>query len=184
MKHAVAAIVLAMVMLSGCSTKSAKELFDQAAQAQREAQNAVDSLGKAANVPDLYEPVIDKYEKVFDKYPKSAEAEQALFKVGEIQAGIVNQPENAIRTFQKYADAFPSTPRAETAMFMVGYIYNNNLNMIDSARAAYTRFLQKFPDAELTTSAQYELNTLGKNPEELLPSEPGEELHGAEKKGH
>jgi hypothetical protein len=67
---------------------------------------------------------------------------------------------------------------------MVGYIYNNILNMVDSARVAYTRFLEQFPDAELATSAQYELNTLGKKPEELLPSEPGTDIQGAEKKGH
>ena len=59
-------------------------------------------------------------------------------------------------------------------MFMVGYIFNNDLNMVDSARAAYTRFLERFPEAELATSAQYELDNLGKKPEDLLLLEPGE----------
>ena len=56
-------------------------------------------------------------------------------------------------------------------MFLVGYLYNNELHNTDSAAAAYRRFLERFPQHEMATSAQYELQTLGKSPEELLPQD-------------
>jgi predicted TPR repeat methyltransferase len=52
---------------------------------------------------------------------------------------------------------------------MVGYLYNNQLGMTDSAEAAYRKFLSLYPQNELATSAQFELETLGKDPQELLP---------------
>ena len=174
MKPVVVLFVTALLLIAGCSKKSAPELFKEAEETQQRAQRVVDSLGRAANIGEIFGEVVEGYEKVFREHPASSEAEQALFKVGEIQAGILNRPEDALKAFRRYAEAFPSTPKTETAMFMVGYIFNNDLNMIDSAKAAYTRFLERFPDAELATSAQYELSNLGKKPEDLLPLEPGE----------
>ncbi len=174
MKPGVALCFSALLLLAGCSKHSAPELYKEAEETHRQAQRIADSLGKAANIDEIFSGVTAAYQKVFDEYPASAEAEQALFKVGEIEAGIMHRPEKALASFRMYAEAFPSTPKTETAMFMVGYIFNNDLNMVDSARAAYTRFLERFPEAELATSAQYELDNLGKKPEDLLLLEPGE----------
>jgi outer membrane protein assembly factor BamD (BamD/ComL family) len=172
MRNAVVLLVFATLLFAGCSKKSAPELLQQAQESQQLAQHAIDSLGARANVPELFMPVVRDYESVFNGHPSSPEAEQALFKVAELQAGVLNDPQKAVDAFRRYASAFPSGPKAQTAMFMIGYIYNNNLNMLDSASAAYKRFLERFPESELATSAQYELNTLGKKPEELLPPEP------------
>jgi outer membrane protein assembly factor BamD (BamD/ComL family) len=172
MKHAVVLLVFITILYAGCSKKPAPDLFQKAQETQQLAQHAVDSLGIKANVPELFAPVVRDYEEVFSEHPASPEAEQALFKVAELQAGVLNNPQKAVDAFRRYEAAFPSGPKAQTAMFMIGYIYNNNLNMLDSASAAYKRFLERFPESELATSAQYELNTLGKKPEELLPSEP------------
>ncbi len=172
MKYPVVLLTFTLLTCIGCSTKTAPELLQQAQETQQRAQHMIDSLGTKADVHEVFAPVISEYEKVFEEHPGSPEAEQALFKVAELQAGVMNNPEKAVDAFRRYVTAFPSTPKAQTAMFMIGYIYNNNLNMLDSAKAAYQRFLERFPDAELATSAQYELNTLGKKPEELLPPAP------------
>jgi hypothetical protein len=56
-------------------------------------------------------------------------------------------------------------------MFLIGYLYNNELHHLDSAAAAYRRFLEKYPNHEMALSAQFELDNLGKSPEELLPQQ-------------
>lgn len=184
MKNAFVLLVFAALLFAGCGKKTPPELFQQAQEAQQHAQYAADSLGPKANVPELFAPVVRDYEKVFSEHPASPEAEQALFKVAELQAGVLNNPQNAVDAFRRYETAFPSGPKAQTAMFMIGYIYNNNLNMLDSASAAYKRFLERFPESELATSAQYELNTLGKKPEELLSPDPAPAQTPVAKKAH
>ena len=171
MKHAVLGLAVAVLVCAGCSKKSATEQMQSAMESHQRAQYAADSLGIKANLPELFSPVIADYEKVVADHPSSPEAEQALFKIAELHAGVLKEPARAVDDFRRYATAFPSGPKAQTAMFMIGYIYNNELNMIDSAGAAYLRFLERFPESELATSAQYELNTLGKKPEELIPRE-------------
>jgi outer membrane protein assembly factor BamD (BamD/ComL family) len=175
MKNVVVLCAVVMLACTGCGKKSAAELFTMATESQQAAQHSIDSLRGKADVPKLLEPVLANYEAVFNEHPESAEAEQALFKIAELYSGKLNQPEKAIDAFKRYVAAFPASARAQTAMFMVGYLYNNTLGNIDSAKAAYTRFLERFPNSELTTSAQYELNNLGKQPEELLPEEPAPE---------
>jgi outer membrane protein assembly factor BamD (BamD/ComL family) len=175
MKNAVVLCAVLMVVITGCGKRSAADLFAIATESQQSAQHSIDSLRGNADLPRLLEPVLANYEKVFEEYPTSVEAEQALFKIGELYSGKLNQPEKAVAAFRRYSVAFPASSRAQTAMFMVGYIYNNTLGNTDSARAAYTRFLERFPNSELTTSAQYELNNLGKKPEELLPQEAAPE---------
>jgi outer membrane protein assembly factor BamD (BamD/ComL family) len=184
MKNVIVLFAFALVTLTGCSKKTAPESFQQAQETQQRVQNIIDSLGAKANVSELFGPVVEEYEQVVRAHPTSPEAEQALFKVAELHAGVLNHPEKAIETFKRYSVAFPSGPKTQTAMFMIGYIYNNNLNMLDSAKAAYMRFLERFPESELATSAQYELNTLGKKPEELLNPEPVPDQSRVAKKTH
>ena len=57
-------------------------------------------------------------------------------------------------------------------MFLIGYLYNNELHNLDSASAAYKRYLAKYPNDQYASSAQFELNTLGKPMEEILPGAP------------
>jgi outer membrane protein assembly factor BamD (BamD/ComL family) len=184
MKRGVLLLVFAVVVFIGCGRKTAPDLLQQAQEAQQNAQHAADSLGFNANVSALFDPVVGAYQKVFNEHPESPEAEQALFKVAELQAGVLNNPQKAVDAFRNYEKAFPSGPKVQTAMFMIGYVYNNSLNMLDSAAAAYRRFLDRFPESELASSAQYELNTLGKKPEELLPPEPSPAAAQSTAKAH
>jgi outer membrane protein assembly factor BamD (BamD/ComL family) len=171
MKSAVIVLALSMMLFAGCSKKSAPELMQLAQETHQRAQFTADSLGMKANVQELFGPVIQKYEEVVKEHPTTPEAEQSLFKIAELHAGVLKDPVKAVDDFRRYATSFPSGVKTQTAMFMIGYIYNNELNMIDSAGVAYRRFLERFPESELATSAQYELNTLGKRPEEMLPPE-------------
>ena len=68
-------------------------------------------------------------------------------------------------------------------MFLIGYVYHNELRMLDSAKVAYERFLSEYPNHEMAISAQFELNTLGKPPEELVPKDEAPDATVAQGKG-
>jgi len=77
------------------------------------------------------------------------------------------QPEKAIENFKKLLDNYPDGEKAAGATFMIGFIYANNLENYEAARIFYNKFIEKYPDHELVSSAQYELETLGKDINEL-----------------
>jgi TolA-binding protein len=63
---------------------------------------------------------------------------------------------------------FPDHATASNAAFLIGFAYNNDLKNTDSAKIAYNEFLKKYPTSPLVQSAQFELATIGKTPEEIL----------------
>ncbi len=165
------ALLIVLLFIPGCSKQTPEQLMQQAQTAQQQAQRTVDSLGRKADVPALFAPVLAAYEEVVNDHASSPEAEQALFRLAELRMNVMNEPQKSIDSFKQYVERYPAGSKAPTASFMVGYIYNNEMNNMDSAAAAYRRFLQLFPEDELATSAQFELNNLGKKPEDLFPPE-------------
>lgn len=171
MKSLVALLMFLLLCIPGCNKQSPNQLMLHAQAVQQQAQRTVDSLGRKADVPALFAPVLAAYEEVVNDHPTSPEAEQALFRLGDLRMNVMRDPQKAVDNFKRYVELYPAGAKAPTAMFMVGYIYNNEMNNLDSAAAAYHRFLQLFPEDELATSAQFELNNLGKKPEDLFPPE-------------
>lgn len=172
MKDVFAALCCCAVLLTGCTAESAEELYARAQAAHQYAQDMVDSLGRGADAKALFAPALEAYEQLVADHPASAQAEQALFKVAEIQAGVFQDVPAAIDSYKRYAVHYAGSAKAPTALFMVGYLYNNYLGNTDSAGTAYRRFLQLYPSHELSTSAQFELENLGRDPQDLLPADP------------
>jgi len=77
------------------------------------------------------------------------------------------QPDKAIENFKKLIDNYPEGEKTASATFMIGFIYANNLENYEEARIYYNKFIEKYPDHELVASARYELETLGKDINEL-----------------
>jgi outer membrane protein assembly factor BamD (BamD/ComL family) len=165
------ALLMFLLCIAGCNKQSPEQLMQQAQAAQQQVQRTADSLGRKADVPALFAPVLGAYEKVVNDHPSSPEAEQALFRLAELRMNVMREPQKSVESFKRYVELYPAGAKAPTAMFMVGYIYNNEMNNLDSAAAAYRRFLQLFPEDELATSAQFELNNLGTKPGDLFPPE-------------
>jgi TolA-binding protein len=67
----------------------------------------------------------------------------------------------AIAAYQDFVKRFPKSQEAPQCQFMVGYLYANHMNNNDMARKAYEDFIQKFPENELVKDAQWELDHLG-----------------------
>jgi tetratricopeptide (TPR) repeat protein len=183
MKPVARALLIAVVLSSwvGCSKPPASEVLKNAQDAEEYARKTLDSL-HALRLADSTRPspqpseqfkdVISAYTKLVDDYPDSPEAEVALFRRAGIRNNFTKEHDLAVKDYALYARRYPDDEKTPLVMFLVGYIYNNELHQLDSAAAAYKRFLERFPDNEMASSARFELSTLGKSPDELLPPEP------------
>ncbi len=161
-------IVVAVIMLAGCSRPTADEYYTRADAALRQAHAAADTMADRHQAAKLFEPAIEAFQKVVEEYPGTPRAEEAQFTLASIRNNETQEPELAIKEYKKYLQDFPAGKQAPLALFLVGYLYNNELHQLDSAASTYRQFLEKYPDNEMATSAQQELQSLGKTPEQLL----------------
>ncbi len=158
-----------LVVLAGCGKPTASEYFSRAEVEYKAARATADTLQNREAVTKLFEPAVESYSKVVQDYPNDPLAERALFMTAKIRNDDMRDPENAIVSFRQYADKYPEATQAPVATFMVGYLYHNELHQLDSASSWYKRFLDRYPQNEMAVSAQFELSSLGKSPDELLP---------------
>jgi len=171
MKTLVCSVVFASMFFAGCSKPTAEEYFARAQKSYGLVQRQADTLKNQQQLPDLFTPVMAEYEELISQHPASKEAETAMFLVATIQNNDLHQYQPAIDAYRRYVQHYPEGKQAPLAMFMMGYLYNNELRLLDSAASAYKRFLEKYPNSEMAASAKFELETLGKSPEELVPKE-------------
>ena len=69
----------------------------------------------------------------------------------------------AIQSYQEIVTRFPRSPEAPQCQFMVGYLYANHMKNNEMARAAYQTFIKNYPEHELIKDAQWELDHLGQD---------------------
>ncbi|MEW6510370.1 MAG: tetratricopeptide repeat protein [Bacteroidota bacterium] len=175
------AAVMFAVAYSGCSRPTAEEEFKRAETAEAEAARSMDTARSEGTVRALFTPVIEGFRCVIDHHPRHVLSELALFRIANIRNNYLHDAQAAVDTYNQYITQYPDGEHTPLSMFLVGYLYNNELHNIDSAGVAYRRFLQKYPNHEMAVSAQFELNTLGKRPEELIPASPPPPKTGAKK---
>ena len=73
----------------------------------------------------------------------------------------------AIETYELIVDRHPRSPQAPQCQFMVGYLYANHMKNIDMAKSAYQAFIRNYPEHELVKDAQWELDHLGQDVNEI-----------------
>lgn len=144
---------ITIVVLAGCGGPSAEEYFAKAQQAQTAQE---------------FQQAMDLYEKVISEHPEDPAAGDAMFMIATILNNDLHDYDAAVDAYKRYVGNHPEGKETAIAMFLIGYLYNNELQNFDSASVAYRRFLEKFPNHEMSQAAQFELDNLGKSPEELL----------------
>jgi outer membrane protein assembly factor BamD (BamD/ComL family) len=170
---------VAAMVISGCSKPTPEEYFARAESEEAAAVLVADTLTVLEERREVFADVIETYTELIEEYPSSEYAEAALFKLAAIYNNHTREFRKAVATFDRYLALYPSGENAAVSQFMIGYIYNNELGMLDSAKVAYERFLTEHPDNEMVPSAQFELENLGRSPEELVPAEDGGKDHVA-----
>ena len=157
---------------AGCSRPTAEDYFARAEAAEKQALAARDTLSSPEEVRQRFQPAVDAFESLITEYPSHPLAESALFRLAGLRTNDTHEPQLAIDAYTRYIERYPEGEKTPLAMFLIGYLYNNELHNLDSASAAYKRYLAKYPNDQYASSAQFELNTLGKPIEEVLPSAP------------
>ena len=74
---------------------------------------------------------------------------------------------DAIENFKLILEKFPEGETTAKSTFMLGFIYANSLENLNEAKKYYTLFIEKYPEDDLADDAQYELNNLGQNVNDL-----------------
>jgi outer membrane protein assembly factor BamD (BamD/ComL family) len=155
MKFYVSLALISLVLFAGCNKPSPEEYVGKA---------TVAINAKNFNL------AVEEYEKLINDHPKSVQAEEAMFTIAKIQSDELKNFPKAIEAYKRYVERYPDAKNAPLAMFLVAYIYHNEMNDLGNAKMAYEAFLAKFPNHEMAQSATFELQNLGKKPEELLPA--------------
>jgi outer membrane protein assembly factor BamD (BamD/ComL family) len=75
--------------------------------------------------------------------------------------------QGAINCYQEIVKRFPKSQKAPQCQFMVGYLYANHVKNTEMAAEAYRTFIHNYPEHELVKDAQWELDHLGKDVNEI-----------------
>ncbi|HLB00070.1 MAG TPA: tetratricopeptide repeat protein [Bacteroidota bacterium] len=152
-------LFLVVLALPGCSGRKAPEVYAEGLAAEQ------------AGNPAL---AIERYEEVVRDFTAEAVAETAMYKIVMLRGNNLADKQGALAAQRRFLELFPHSGRVPTVMFMMAFMYNNELHELDSARKYYDLFLSKYPDHELAASARFEIETLGKAPDELIGGSAGE----------
>ena len=154
------------VLLLGCAKPPEKDLWNSAvvAQQQRDADQAIEA-----------------YLRLLDAYPKGERAPEALYALATIYQNDKHDPGKALEYYQRVVNQYPDHATSPNSLFMIGYLYHNDLKQLPEAKHAYEEFLKKYPNDPMAQSAQFELATLGKPPDDVLPPPGKAETRGAGK---
>jgi TolA-binding protein len=142
--------------LAGCSKPNAEEMFKKGEEAQKTEQ---------------YDAAIASYQELIAAYPDSVRTPEAWYAIGSIYQNQKHSYHQAIQAFRQLVEKFPNHATSSNALFLIGFMYNNDLKNIDSARITYGDFLKRYPANQLVGAVQFELNNLGKDPDEILKAQ-------------
>jgi outer membrane protein assembly factor BamD (BamD/ComL family) len=154
-----ACLLLAVMSIPGCSGRKAPEIYAEGIAAEKAGNTAL---------------ALERFEEVVKDFSAEAVAETAMYKIVMLRGNSPMDRRGAVAADMRYIELYPNSERVPTVMFMMAFLYNNELQEIDSARKYYDLFLAKYPGHELAPSARFELETLGKTPDDLLKT-AGEE---------
>ena len=143
-----------LVFVSGCGKPPAEEYMKKAQEAEK---------------GGLWSIALENYQKLVNDHPGNPLAETAVFNIAAIQHNNMQNFQAAVDGYKLYLNKYPDGQRGPTALFLVAFLYHNELKNLDSARIYYQEFLAKYPKHEMATSAQFELDNLGKPADEILP---------------
>lgn len=156
MKTLFSLLVITAVLLAACSSGSDSGELMSKARGLEEEENPADALLL--------------YEQISRDYPDAPEAPEALFRSAALYYNHEKDILKAATTYELVCDKYPESPFAHQGLFFAAFTYANELGNLQRAREAYERYLADYPDSSMATTARFELDNLGKSPEELLQS--------------
>ena len=151
-------LLVVVLALGACTkvTKSAEEYWKS---------------GSALYDVGNFNGAIKEYKSLCKFYSEDDYAIQAAFSIAEITKNNLKDYPTAIKLYSQIDKKYPDSEKSPNALFMIGYIYANELNDHDKAKKAYKYFIDKYPNHVLVSSAQWEIDNMGKTLEQLQNTE-------------
>lgn len=153
-------LFLMLIFLISCSSKNENELFEEI---------------KVHNEKGEYDLLIEKVNVMREDFKSSEKTLEAMELLGNLYVNNFIEPRNETENTKKAIDLFiemnknfPDNKKGKHYLFMAAFLSSEKLKDLEQARKLYTEFINKYPDDELTSSAKYELDNLGKSPDEIL----------------
>jgi outer membrane protein assembly factor BamD (BamD/ComL family) len=75
--------------------------------------------------------------------------------------------QKAVDLYTMLLEKYPDNEHNYKAQFMIGFIYSEELKDYDQARVAMQKVVEKYPDCDLADDAQWMLDHMGKNLEDI-----------------
>jgi len=141
------------LLVIGCSKMTEDELWQKV----EESRNGTN-----------FDSTIQVCERIVQEYPNGQKAPAAMYLIGETYQNGKHDYHAAVNYYQAFVKKYPDLNSTPVAMFIIGFIYNNNLQMMDSARITYQEFVSKFPTHDLASSAKFEIENLGRSPDQII----------------
>lgn len=88
-------------------------------------------------------------------------AEELFYEAQEY--GAVGMYGHAIETYNEFLKDYPKHEKAPDVKFLIAFTYHNSLNEEDLAKKNYEEFLVQYPDSPLKISAEFEMENIGKD---------------------
>jgi tetratricopeptide (TPR) repeat protein len=108
------------------------------------------------------------YEKILNEFPDGESAPEATFRLASLYQGHKSDLLKAATMYESIGQNYPDSKFAHEGLFLAGFIYNNELGNDERAGQAYNKYLKLYPDSSWAENAQFELDNLGKTPDEVL----------------
>ena len=154
------AALVFILSLSACGSKTETELFESA-------QNNIKEKNYAEALAD--------FQQILEKHKEGKYAGEAMLEIGKLYHGKViknisvdESMKKAVEYYKMVFEKYRDQEYSKKALFMAGFILANDIKDYDAAREVYNQFLDEYPESEMAISAKYELENLGKDPEEIL----------------
>ena len=114
-----------------------------------------------------YEKAIKTYNDLIADYPDSPLASRAMFQLGAIYMNNTNQYVKSVESYLRVISSYPESADAVKALFMAGFVSATYIADYEAAGAHYNQFLEQYPNHELAPAAEFELENLGKDVEDI-----------------
>jgi len=136
-------------------------------QKEIEKRESVLNQDSTAMNPTRGRELIEAYVAYANNFSQYENADEYLFKAGEIAMGL-NMTAESIRYFEQVYNKFPDYKRRPYSLFLKAFVLENQAGNLEEATKTYEQFLLDYPGHEMADDAEYSIKNMGKSPEELI----------------
>lgn len=174
-------IFILLVVFVACSGKNDKKkrietitklehiLFDEDADKNADKDADKDaSLNKGVSTQLEMENLRENYRQFLSSYSADTVSARYVYNWAMMEADFFKNYTASVKLLERFQRDYGTHPMAAKALFLQGFTYSEYLKDYKKAELAYLAFIERFPNHDLVPSIQFELQNLGKSPEELL----------------